>query len=219
MGQDLVLIGAGGCMREILWQIEELNKENSIWKVQGYVDKQPCIINGSSQIQVGNIQCPYLGTDDYLLSRKKDTNVAISVGEPSLRKQIAEKLKRNPNLKFPNLILNNAKICGDIQIGQGCILSMDCRVSTGVVLGDFVFLNIGVLVCHDSVVGEFTTLSPDVKIAGKVTIGKKCDIGLGSRVIQGIAIGTDVVAGAGSVIVNDIADGCRVAGVPAKPLR
>ena len=25
MEQDLILIGAGGCMRELLWQIEELN--------------------------------------------------------------------------------------------------------------------------------------------------------------------------------------------------
>lgn len=41
MVQDLVLIGSGGCMRELIWQIEELNAEGHVWNVVGYVDKQP----------------------------------------------------------------------------------------------------------------------------------------------------------------------------------
>lgn len=228
MKRDLVLIGSGGCMREILWQIEELNqsvrsdkeqdeeKEQSEWNILGYVDIAPCMQQGSSDIVSGNMHCPYLGDDDYLLARQQETNVAVCVGEPGLRKKIAEKLMQNPKIKFPNLILSDVRICPDVRMGQGCIISMDSRISTNVRLGEFVFLNIGSVVCHDGVIGDFTTLSPDVKAAGQVTIGSHCDIGLGTRIIQGITVGSHVITGAGSVIIRDVDGDCTVVGVPAR---
>lgn len=218
MRQDLILIGSGGCMRELLWQIEELNRRQFMWNVLGYVDKEPCMTHGSSDVQMGGIHYPYLGDDDFLLSRRQETNVAVSVGEPELRKKIVEKLKKNCWLKFPNLIMGDSRICRDAKMGQGCIISVDCRVSTNVILGDFVFLNIGSLVCHDGRIGEFTTLSPDVKAAGQVTIGNGCEIGMGTKIIQGITIADGVIAGAGSVIVKNVEKRCKIAGVPAKPI-
>ena len=218
MVQDLVLIGSGGCMRELIWQIEELNAEGHVWNVVGYVDKQPYWDGNTSDIYVGSICCPYLGDDEYLLNIQQEMNVAISVAEPELRKKIAQKLMHNPKLKFPNLIMNDTRVCSDLKIGQGCILSMGCRISTNVTLGDFVFLNIDSLICHDGIIGNYTTLSPDVRIAGQVTIGGECEIGLGSRVIQEVKVGDHVIAGAGSVIVKDIKNTCTVVGIPAKSI-
>lgn len=218
MSQDLILAGAGGCMRELLWQIEEMNRREETWNVIGYVDLEPRMENGTSDIFVGNTVCPYLGDDDYLLALRQEINVAVCVGEPGLRRKIAEKLMGNLRLTFPNLILGDTRICSDVKMGQGCMISMDCRISTNVVLGDFVFFNTGSLVCHDGVIGDFTTLSPDVKLAGQVTVGSQCDIGMGARVIQGITIGDSVIAGAGSVIVKDVEPGRKVAGVPARPI-
>lgn len=217
--QDLILIGSGGCMRELLWQIEEWNKKKAMWNPIGYVDKHPCQSGTSSDLLVGNTCCPYLGDDDYLLARQQETNVAISVGESWLRKKIAEKLKCNPNIKFPNLIMDDARICPDIRMGQGCIISMGCRISTNVTLGDFVFLNMNSLVCHDGKIGEYTTLSPDVTVAGQVEVGRQCDIGMGTKIIQGITVGDSVIAGAGSVIVKNVDAGCTVVGVPAKRIK
>lgn len=206
-------------MRELLWQIDEANKVKYTWNVCGYVDKERAIQSKNADICVGDTYCPYLGDDDYLLSRKQETNVVVSVGEPCLRRKIVKKLRENPNIKFPSIMLNRAMVCKDIKMGVGCILSMDCRVSTNVVLGDFVFLNIGTLVCHDGKVEDFTTLSPDVKIAGQVSIGKQCEIGMGTKIIQGITIGDNTVVGAGSILVRDIEGNCTVAGVPARRIK
>ena len=206
-------------MREILWQIVELNKEQPSWDVLGYVDRQPSTSHGCPDIQVGGACCPYLGDDSYLLSGQAAANVAITVGEPGLRKKIAENLKKNQNIHFPNLILGNAKICSDVGMGQGCIVSMDCRVSTNVVLGDFVFLNIGAVVCHDGRIGSYTTLSPGARTAGQVAVGQLCELGMGANVIQGIQIGNNAIAGAGSVVVKDVEGGCTVAGVPARRIK
>ncbi len=231
MRRDLALVGSGGCMREILWQICEGQKgsdgagsriENGgeegclAWNVIGYVDLAPCDWRGSSEITVGTMRCPYLGDDDYLLSVRRELDVALCVGEPDLRKKIAEKLQKNPMLRFPNLILGGAKVCADVVMGKGCILSMDSRVSTNVRLGDFVFLNIGAMVCHDGNIGDFATLSPDVKLAGQVTVGSQCSLGMGTKVIQGVAVGGHAVVGAGSVVIRDVAPGAKVAGVPAR---
>lgn len=205
-------------MREILWQIQEMNRQSEAWEVTGYVDPFSPSPEAEPGIRVGGRFYPYLGNDDYLLSLRADTNVAICAGDPGLRKKIAGKLLENPYLKFPNIILGDTRICRDVTMGQGCILSMDSRISTNVRLGDFVFLNIGACICHDGKVGSYTTLSPDATLAGQVTLGEGCNIGLGTRVIQGITIGNNVISGAGSVIVRDITGGCTVAGVPAKEI-
>ena len=37
--QDIILVGSGGCMREIVWQIQEQNKSAENWNILGYVDR------------------------------------------------------------------------------------------------------------------------------------------------------------------------------------
>lgn len=212
MKKPLILTGAGGCMRELLWQIEEVNKQQEIWEVLGYVD----ISDEYGTVYVGNKAYPYLGTDDYLLERTEETNVVICAGSSSLRRRIAEKLMMNPHLQFPNLILPHTIVCEDIQMGKGNIISMDCRVSTNVTLGDFTFLNIGAVVCHDGSLGDYVTMSPDAKLAGNVMVGAGSELGIGCRVIQGIEIGKNVITGAGSVVIRNLPDNCTAVGVPAK---
>ncbi len=219
MKEQLILICAGGCMRELLWQIQELNKQEQVWEILGYVDAVLPSGEEAGGLCVNSRSYPYLGNDEYLLSLETDTNVAICVGDSGLRKKLAEKLGQNPHLKFPNLILGDTRICGDIQMGQGCILSMDSRISTNVKLGNFVFLNTGAKICHDGRVGDYVTLSPDVTLAGQVRVGPGCNLGMGTRVIQGVTMGKNVITGAGSVVIGDVEDNCTVVGVPARRLK
>lgn len=212
--KDIILIGSGGCMRELAWQMLEQNKANRIWNIQGYVDVT-VPENGEGEY-VGTYMIPYLGDDNYLLQQKKDVNAVLCVGSPKLRQKIVQKLLQNPYIHFPTVILGDTRICDDVKMGQGCVISMDARISTNVVLGNFVFLNIGAMVCHDGQIGDFVTLSPDVKLAGNVRIGAGSDIGIGTRVIQGVRIAEQVIAGAGSVIISDIMEACTVVGVPAR---
>lgn len=214
MNKDLILIGSGGCMRELVWQIQDLNKNSGEWNILGYIDSQPP--KKGMSVSVGMQDVPYLGDDDYLLNQAKQVNAAICVGSPGLRKKIALKLSRNPNIRFPNLILGDTRICQDAIFGKGCIISMDVRISTNVVVGDFVFLNTGSMVCHDGIIGDYVTLAPDVKLAGAVTVGVCSELGMGAKVIQGVCIGENSVVGAGAVVVRDIGDNGTFVGVPAQ---
>lgn len=217
MNKDIILIGSGGCMREIAWQIQEQNKIEYKWNILGYVDRE--MPEGAPGARVGGQTLPYLGNDDFLLGRQEAVNVALCVGGSARRKKIAEKLRANPMIRFPNLILGDTRICTDAEMGVGCIISMDARISTNVTLGNFVFMNIGSCICHDGRIGDFVTLSPGARLAGNVTVADGCEIGMGSNIIQGVSIGTNTVAGAGSVIIRDIPGNCTVAGVPAKAIK
>lgn len=215
--QDIVLIGSGGCMREIVWQIQELNKVHATWNVIGYVDNEEPE-NGTGVV-VGEEEIPYLGNDNFLLQQTEPVNVAISVGFPEVRKKIVKKLAENPNIQYPNLILGDTRICTDIKMGKGCIISMGVQISTNVKLGDFVFLNIGSTICHDGFLEDYATLNPDVKLAGNVHIGECCNIGLGTKIIQGLRVGANSVLGAGSVVVTDIEANSVAVGVPARKIK
>ncbi len=217
MCSDIILVGSGGCMRELAWQIQELNKEKQTWNVLGYVDNVPPA-KGSS-VCVGTQELLYLGNDDYLLGRKEQTNIAICVGSPSLRKKIAFKLLHNPCIQFPNLILSNTKISTDIKLGKGCIISMDARVSTNVVIGDFVFINTGSMVCHDGRISDYVSLGPDVKLAGAVSVGMNSELGISTKVIQGVKIADYVITGAGTAVVRNLERAGTYVGVPAHQIR
>lgn len=210
--KKIILTGAGGCMRELLWQIQICNQVNPTWEVLGFAD----ICDQQKEVEVGGIAYPYLGDDDALLRRREETQVVICAGSSRLRKKIATKLKQNPQIYFPNLILPDTRICPDVQMGEGNIISMDCRISTNVSLGSFVFLNLGAVVCHDGCLADFVTLSPAVRLAGAVTIGAGSELGMGAKVIQGVQIGTEAVVGAGGVVIRNLPDGCTAVGVPAR---
>ncbi len=215
--EHIILVGSGGCMRELVWQIQELNKECPTWQIDGYVDAR--VPKEGEVCVVGTETIPFLGTDEYLLAVQEQVNVAVCVGSPALRKKIVHGLKKNHCIHFPNMVLGNTRICADVQMGEGCIVSMDCRISTNARIGNFVFLNTGSMICHDGSIGDFTTLSPEVKLAGNVKVGRESEIGLGAKVIQGITIGENVVIGAGSVVARDIEANCTVVGVPARKIK
>lgn len=214
MSQDLILIGSGGCMRELVWQLQESNKNAPLWNILGYIDNVPP--DNKKGISVGLQEIPYLGNDDFLLNRTDPVNAAICVGSSQLRKKIAVKLSKNAYINYPNLILSGTKICRDVKLGRGCIVSMDVCISTNVTVQDFVFFNTGSMVCHDGWIGDYVTLAPDVKLAGAVTVGANSELGMGAKVIQGICIEKNSVIGAGAVVIHDIKGGGTFAGVPAR---
>lgn len=216
MVTNLILIGSGGCMRELVWQMQELNKTKSTWNILGYVDNIPQ--ENRMTVAVGSQKINYLGDDDYLLNQRNHINAAICIASPSIRKKIALKLSLNPYIQFPNLILSRTRICEDSLIGKGCIFSQDVCISTNVTVGDFVFFNTGSMVCHDGIIGNYVTVAPDVKLAGAVKVGEKSELGMGAKVIQGVSIGENTVIGAGAVVVNDIKGNGTFVGVPAHPI-
>lgn len=214
---DIILVGAGGCMRELAWQIMESNKILNEWNIVGYVDRSHP--DNSSCVKVANTEIKYLGDDDYILGAQNDINVILSVGSPTVRRLIYDNYRKNSHVKFPNLVLKNAMVCSDIVMGQGCIISMGAKISTNVKLGDFVFVNMDATICHDGVIDDFVSINPAAKLAGAVSVGCQTEIGMGADIIQGTRVGKNVVIGAGAVVIRDTDGACTMVGVPARKVR
>ena len=207
---DIILVGAGGFGREVLWQIKEHCSKD--FNVIGFVDNSPELIGQSIE------GVPVLGNDEWLAGYQNDVSVAICIASPKIRKDIYNTLRTNPKISYPTIIANNVIYSKNVQFGQGCIVCVSSLLTINVSLGDFVIINPSSKIAHDSSLGDFVTLYYSVNIAGNVKINNGVEIGTGTTIIQQKTIGENSVIGAGAVVVKDIPANCVAMGVPAKPM-
>lgn len=207
--RDIVIVGAGGCAREVAWLLEENNKQNAKWNILGYVADE------------GNLcerDYPLLGNDEWLLDQKKELDVVIAVGNGTVRKKIYEKLQENTNLSFPIIVSNRAIVSDYTKIGKGTIICAGTIVTIDIEIGEFCYFNLYSTVSHDCVIEDYVTVYSNVNISGNVTIGERSTLGVGTKIKQGVLIGKQVVTGAGTVVVKDVEPNITVVGCPAKRL-
>lgn len=208
--KDLVVYGAGGMGRELMWQLND--PASPKYNILGFIDDDPekhgKIINGY----------PIVGDTDWLLGKSSEICVAVAIGNPEARRSIVEKLKVNSNIIFPNIIAPDARISEFVELGEGCIICYGNIITVNIKIGDFFLSNRCCTVGHDCVIGDYVTLNPMVSVSGNVTVEDCVDIGTGANIIQGKTIGANSVIGAGAVVVNDIPQGSTAVGVPAKPI-
>jgi sugar O-acyltransferase (sialic acid O-acetyltransferase NeuD family) len=208
--EKLVIIGAGGLGREVLFLLSDINSRSNSYDVLGFIDNTPelqnKLINGS----------PILGDDSWLLNYEDDINVVIAVGDSYIRKKIYERFSHKENISFPNIIANDVKYSDSVSIGKGCIVGFYSLLSVNISIGNFVLLNSYCQVGHDACIENFVTLYGNVNVSGNVSVGECAEIGVGTRILQKISIGENSKVGIGSVVVNNVPADCTVFGVPAK---
>ncbi len=210
--KDIVIIGAGGCAREVQFLIERINKTVPTYHLLGFVDEQLAvgsIVNG----------IPVIGGNDFLIHYPKQLAVAISIGSGHIREILYQKFKINPNLTFPNLIDPSVIDSNRITLGIGNIICAGCILTVNIQISDFVVLNLDCTISHDCILDSFVTVSPGTNVAGNVHIHSLSYLGISSTVIQGKIIGRNTTIGAGAVVVDDIPANCTAVGVPAKPIK
>ena len=207
--KDIYIIGASGFGREVAWLLEELSE----WNIKGFIDDNETIqgekINGITVI----------GTVDFLLGRKEETNVVIAIGSPSVRSMIYEKLKFNNNILFPNIIAKNVRIDKTIKMGIGTIICSHSILTVNIELGNFNHVNLDCTVGHDVIMNDFITVYPSVNISGNVEIGNYCEIGTGTQIIQGKSIVDNVIIGAGAGVVKNIKESGTYVGCPVRRIK
>lgn len=211
--KKLVIFGAGGFGREVMWQLSEWNKKNDTYEILGFVD-------GSSDLQGKVINgYPVIGNEDWLISYPEEICVMISIANARVRKKVVQKLSSNPNICFPNFVADDVKMSDSVVLGKGCIICYSNVLTVNITCGDFVIINLDCTVGHDAVIGDFVTLYPSVNISGNVTVQDGVEIGTGANLIQGKIIGESTVIGAGAVVVADLPPNCTAVGAPAKPIK
>jgi len=211
--KDIILYGASGFGKEVLWLIDENNKVKQEWNILGFVDNNP-ELQGK---KVSNY--PVLGDENWLLEYSEPVFVTCCIGNTRIRKKVVDNLRENPNVSFPNLIANNVVYSDSVEFGEGIIICSSNILTVDIEVGDFVHINLASTVGHDAIIEEFVTIYPGVNVSGNVKVASGAELGTGSKVIQGVHIGENTIVGSGAVVVKHLPKNCTAVGAPAKPIK
>lgn len=211
--KDLIIFGASGFGREVLWLVERINAKQPSWNILGFMDDNETINN--SEINGYKV----LGKTADIINYE-NAYFVCAVGASKVREKIIENLKRiNPQVKFATLIDPSVEISNFVTIGDGTIICAHTIVTVNITIGSHVIINLDCTIGHDAILQDFVTLYPSVNISGITNIGRCSELGTGMQIIQGKRIGEYSIVGAGSVVVKDIPDNCTAVGSPAKPIK
>ncbi len=147
---------------------------------------------------------------------KEDKKFILGLGNPLLRKKIAENFVKIGG-ELTSLIASNADIgTWNCKLGLGINIMSGVFVSNNTEISEGVLLNTACVINHDVKIGKYTEISPNAVILGRVKIGKFSSIGANSTVLPDIIIGNNVIVGAGAVVTQNVPDNTKVKGIPAK---
>lgn len=210
------IFGVGGYAKDVHWIINDCYEASQMdYRPQYFVDK-----GASSIINILENEIPVV-EEDFIFANIGNKNIRafLAIGKPHIRKQVASKLAVLRYIEFPSILHPSAQFDrrqGYLNIGDGCIVSANSVLSTGVSLGKFVQVDYGATVGHESSIGDFVRISPGANISGNVVIENSTFIGAGAVVLENISICSDVVVGAGAVVLSSITEKGTYVGVPAR---
>lgn len=209
----VVIYGSGGHGREVAWLVDECRAENGGPHVGCFIDDSL-----SARRQVN-------GTDvlsfSAALGRFPGAQMIVAVGDPTVREALVARAESS-GFDFSSWLHPSVIRSQWVEVDVGSVVFPGCIITTNVVIGRHVHINVACTISHDVVIDDFATLSPGVRVSGSVHIGRGAFIGTGVSIVNGtrdipIAVGAGAVVGAGACVTRSVPDGVVVMGVPARP--
>ena len=209
--KKIIIVGAGGMGKEVLWTLMDINKVSNVFDVIGFLDDDKKLhgkkINGYS----------ILGGINWL-SNKKKIGCVVAIGDSKIRERVVKKLK-NFNVSFPSIIHPSVIMSEFVTVGKGTIICAGGIISPYSEIGNFVFINLRSLIAHNCKIKDFVSIMTGVNVNGYTIIEKGAYIASGVTVRDEIKIGKWSVIGIGSVIGNDVKPYSLYLGNPGRLIR
>jgi sugar O-acyltransferase (sialic acid O-acetyltransferase NeuD family) len=214
--KEIAIYGAGGFGREVAWLVQACSRDTAAYEVVCFIDDDEAL-HGTV---LNNI--PVMGLE-IARHRFPEAKVVGGVGSPKARQTMMEKAAI-VGFGFETMIHPRVERSDWIEIGIGTLICAGNILTTNIVLGEQVQINLDCTVGHDVVMGDYATLAPGAHVSGCVHLGRRVYVGTGAVIINGteaspIVLGDDAVIGAGACVNKSVPAGLTVVGVPAKPLQ
>ncbi len=213
--KQIAIYGGGGFAREVAWLVQACNEKNETYQVVCFIDDKLEVHN---KILNG---IPVMGLEE-THERFPNASVVGGVGSPQSRQHLMEKAAAI-GFNFETIIHPRTERSEWIKIDIGTVICAGNILTTNIVIGRHVQLNLDCTVGHDVVLKDYATVAPGVHISGCVHLGQRVYVGTGAVIINGtqdkpVIIGDDAIIGAGACVTKSVAAGETVVGIPAKPL-
>jgi sugar O-acyltransferase (sialic acid O-acetyltransferase NeuD family) len=211
--EKVVILGAGGHAREVLWVFEEENRVKPRWEVLGFIDEDT--------LNKGKMLCnlPILGDFAWFgTGVSRDVKVISGVGNCRTKLHFAEKAA-SLGLTFCSVTHPSVLMSHYVEVGEGTIIAAGNIITTQVKIGNHVTINLGCTISHDVIIGDYCTIAPGCHISGNVRFEEGVDFGSGATIIQGRLVGAWSKIGAGAVVRDEIPKNVTAVGVPARIVR
>ena len=213
--QRIVVVGAGGCGREVAWVVAELEAHRKSFEFAGFV------VSDLSRLGPRDSRDRVLGDLEWLRShRNRYDGLAMGIGSPGTRLHIATELEREfgpewwPEIMHPSVLLERESAT----LGHGIVLCPNVVGTVNLVIEAHAMVHYSCTIGHESRIGRGTVLNPGANISGGVNVGPGVLVGTGAVILQYLTIGDGATVGAGAVVTKDVPAGASVVGVPARAL-
>ena len=148
------------------------------------------------------------------LYRKEEIDFLVCVGDPAIRKKLAEKILSH-GYRLGKWIHPDAEISSSALIGEGTVV-LRCFIDSRVKIGDNVFISWDAVIGHDTIINDHCLLSPHTFIGGGCNMETEIYVGAGAAVKNGIQIGARSVIGLASAVYKDMGADTTAIGNPAR---
>lgn len=208
--KDLVIIGAGGFGREVLWTAQSCNKTSKKYNIIGFIDDDKILTNNVTHgIKVLG------GTEWFSTQKTRNLHCVIAIGDSKIRQAIVEKIEKT-NVKFTTLIHPSVIHSDSVEIGEGTIVQAGSVLTVDTKIGNHCKIDTNCTIAHDCILEDYVTLNPGVHINGNNRVETGAYLGSGVVTKEKIRIGKWCIIGAGTVLIKDTKDFSVYVGVPGK---
>lgn len=165
---------------------------------------------------------PIIGSheDLFALDSLQGMQFALSMGDNSVRRRLAEKLMAAGG-ELPNLLHPSALISRSAKLGKGVCIEAFVVLQPNTEIGSNTIIRHHSVVCHNTRVGAHSFIAAHSVIGAYLELEESVFVGLGAIAISGKVqrIGENSVIGAGAVLTKEVAPADVMAGNPARPIK
>jgi sugar O-acyltransferase (sialic acid O-acetyltransferase NeuD family) len=207
---DVILLGAGGGLYDVLDVVDALNDDGDKVNVLGVLDDGAP--PGSEHL---GLEVLGVLSDAARFPSAQFVSTIHNERDYARHPEIVARLGLPPE-RFATLIHPRAGVSRRAQVGFGVCICDGASLAGGVTVGDHVFVGAHVVIGHNSTIEDHAVLAAGAMLGGWVHAQRACYVGSAGAVRPNVTLGRESLVGLGAIVVRDVPEGFVVVGNPAR---